>query len=125
MVSVFFFWFCFVLKAYVVATVGLSLTLSLTLSLSLSTEAFTQDKSALRFQSVVAAAILDDGAEGKGDGGPQRQAQGQEEGHDGPRRLRLVLRHFPAHNIHFRFMSFLETLVDTVLPNGWSQATAT
>ena len=40
--------------------------------------------------------LLNHGPEGKRDRSAQRQTQGQEEGHDGPRRLRLAWRHLPA-----------------------------
>lgn len=40
--------------------------------------------------------FLDQGPECKGHGSTQRQAQGQEEGHDGPRRLCFMRRHFPV-----------------------------
>lgn len=40
--------------------------------------------------------FLDQGPERKGHGSTQRQAQGQEEGHDGPRRLCFMRRHLPV-----------------------------
>lgn len=40
--------------------------------------------------------ILDHGPESKRDRSAQRQAKGQEEGHDGPRRLCLMLCHLPV-----------------------------
>lgn len=40
--------------------------------------------------------ILNHGPEGEREPGTQRQTQGQEKGHDGARRLRLVWGHLPA-----------------------------
>lgn len=40
--------------------------------------------------------FLDQGPDRKGHGSTQRQAQGQEEGHDGPRCLCFMRRHLPV-----------------------------
>lgn len=44
--------------------------------------------------------VLDRSPETKGDSSSQCQAEGQEEGHDGPRRLCLVLRHLLGSKAH-------------------------